>query len=108
MDLARAEIMKNRFSAMAEEAATVAYRTAHTTFVKQTQDFQVALARTSGEFFAYPMLTGVTSGGGPMNLIFEARHTSAKFAFSLSSPYPGCTASAPAISAAEITDGIFR
>jgi N-methylhydantoinase B len=64
MDLARAEIMKNRFSAMAEEAATVAYRTAHTTFVKQTQDFQVALARPGGEFFAYPMLTGVTSGGG--------------------------------------------
>lgn len=64
MDLARTEIMKNRFSAMAEEAATLAYRTAHTTFVKQTQDFQVALARPSGEFFAYPMFTGVTSGGG--------------------------------------------
>ena len=31
----------------------------------------------------------VTSGGGPMNLILLARHTSAKFAFSLSSPYPG-------------------
>ncbi len=31
----------------------------------------------------------VTSGGGPMNLIFDARQTSAKFAFSLSSPYPG-------------------
>jgi hypothetical protein len=28
----------------------------------------------------------VTSGGGPMNLMFDARHTSAKFAFSLSSP----------------------
>src|SRR3954447_560070 len=64
MDLARTEIMKNRFAAMAEEAATVAYRTAHTTFVKQTQDFQVALARPSGEFFAYPMQTGITSGGG--------------------------------------------
>ena len=28
----------------------------------------------------------VTSGGGPMNLIFDARHTSAKLAFSLSRP----------------------
>ncbi len=28
----------------------------------------------------------VTSGGGPMNLMFDARHTSAKFAFSLSRP----------------------
>lgn len=64
MDPVQTEIMKNRFSAIAEEAATVAYRTAHTTFVKQTQDFQVALARLSGEFFAYPMLTGVVSGTG--------------------------------------------
>jgi N-methylhydantoinase B len=64
MDPVRTEIMKNRFTAMAEEAATVAYRTAHTTFVKQTQDFQVALARTTGEFFAYPVMTGVTSGSG--------------------------------------------
>jgi N-methylhydantoinase B len=64
MDPVQTEIMKNRFTAIAEEASTVAYRTAHTTFVKQTQDFQVALARVSGEFFAFPMLTGVTSGSG--------------------------------------------
>jgi N-methylhydantoinase B len=64
MDPVLTEIMKNRFTAMAEEAATVAYRTAHTTFVKQTQDFQVALAALSGEFFAYPTMTGVTSGSG--------------------------------------------
>ena len=31
-------------------------------------------------------ISRVTSGGGPMNLMFEARHTSAKFAFSLSRP----------------------
>ena len=61
MDAARTEIVKNRLSAMVEEAATIAYRTAHTTFVKQTQDFQVALARPSGEFFAFPTLTGATS-----------------------------------------------
>jgi N-methylhydantoinase B len=64
MDPVLTEIMKNRFTAMAEEASTVAYRTAHTTFVKQTQDFQVALARPTGEFFAYPTMTGVTSGSG--------------------------------------------
>lgn len=61
MNAALTEIMRNRFSAIAEEASTVAYRTAHTTFVKQTQDFQVALARPSGEFFAFPTMTGVTS-----------------------------------------------
>ncbi|MER8562662.1 hydantoinase B/oxoprolinase family protein [Mesorhizobium sp. M0578] len=64
MDIARTEIMKNRFSAIAEEAAMLAYRTAHTTFVKQTQDFKVALARTSGELFAYPLLSGTTDGAG--------------------------------------------
>lgn len=64
MDPILTEIMKNRFTAMAEEASTVAYRTAHTTFVKQTQDFQVALATIDGEFFAYPTMTGVTNGSG--------------------------------------------
>ncbi|WOH63892.1 hydantoinase B/oxoprolinase family protein [Bradyrhizobium sp. BWA-3-5] len=64
MNLARTEIMKNRFSAMAEEAATLAFRTAHTTFMKQTQDFLVALGRTSGEIFAVPMFSGVPVPGG--------------------------------------------
>ena len=64
MDAVLTEIMRNRFTAMAEEASTVAYRTAHTTFVKQTQDFQVAMAKPTGEFFAYPVMTGVTSGSG--------------------------------------------
>ncbi|HEV2604601.1 MAG TPA: hydantoinase B/oxoprolinase family protein [Microvirga sp.] len=58
------EVMNNRVVAMVEEAATVAYRTAYTTFVKQTQDFQVALARLSGNFFAYPVTVGVTPGVG--------------------------------------------
>lgn len=64
MDPIQTEIMKNRFAAMAEEAATVAYRTAHTTFVKQTQDFQVAAAALDGYFFAFPMQSGVVSGSG--------------------------------------------
>ena len=64
MDAVLTEIMRNRFTAMAKEASTVAYRTAHTTFVKQTQDFQVAMAKPTGEFFAYPVMTGVTSGSG--------------------------------------------
>lgn len=52
------EIMYNRFSAIVEEASAVAYRTAHTTFVKQTQDFQVALVSPRGETFICPKLTG--------------------------------------------------
>ncbi len=61
MDPVRTEVMRNRFAAIAEEASNVAYRSAYTTFVKQTQDYQVALASTDGEFFAYPMRAGVTS-----------------------------------------------
>ncbi len=61
MDPVRTEVMRNRFAAIAEEASNVAYRTAYTTFVKQTQDYQVALASVDGEFFAYPVRSGVTS-----------------------------------------------
>ncbi|MFC0406686.1 hydantoinase B/oxoprolinase family protein [Roseomonas elaeocarpi] len=61
MDPVRTEVMRNRFAAIAEEASNVAYRTAYTTFVKQTQDYQVALASVEGEFFAYPVRSGVTS-----------------------------------------------
>lgn len=61
MDPVRTEVMRNRFMAIAEEASNVAYRTAYTTFVKQTQDYQVALASVDGEFFAYPVRSGVTS-----------------------------------------------
>jgi len=61
MDPVRTEVMRNRFAAIAEEASTIAYRSAYTTFVKQTQDYQVALASSEGEFFAYPVHAGVTS-----------------------------------------------
>jgi N-methylhydantoinase B len=61
MDPVRTEVMRNRFAAIAEEASNIAYRSAYTTFVKQTQDYQVALASLDGEFFAYPVHAGVTS-----------------------------------------------
>src|ERR1700710_2352679 len=61
MDPVRTEVMRNRFMAIAEEASNVAYRTAYTTFVKQTQDYQVALANLDGEVFAYPVRPGVPS-----------------------------------------------
>lgn len=64
MDPVRTEVMKNRFTAIVEEASVIAYRTAHTTFVKQTQDFRISLATIDGEFFACPTQSGVTSGVG--------------------------------------------
>lgn len=61
MDVVLTEVMRNRFAAIAAEASYIAYRTAHTTFVKQTQDYQVAMASLDGEFFAFPTKSGVTS-----------------------------------------------
>ncbi|MCC7047037.1 MAG: hydantoinase B/oxoprolinase family protein [Alphaproteobacteria bacterium] len=61
MDPIQTEIMKNRFAAIVEEGSTTVFRTAHTAFVKQTQDYQCALATTKGEIFAYPAMSGVTS-----------------------------------------------
>ncbi len=60
MDPVRTELMKNRFAAIVEEGSTIAYRTAHTTFVKQTQDYQCALATIDGDIFAYPRHSGVS------------------------------------------------
>jgi N-methylhydantoinase B len=59
MDPVRTTIMNNRFSAIVEEAASILYRTAHTTFVKLVQDFQCALATVDGDIFAYPSQSGV-------------------------------------------------
>ncbi len=61
IDPIQTEIMRNRFAAIVEEASTVVIRTAHTTFVKQTQDYQCALADANGAIFAYPYMSGVTS-----------------------------------------------
>ena len=57
----RTEIMRNRFGALVEEASIILYRTAHTTFIKQTQDYQCAMCTTEGEVFAYPRFNGVAT-----------------------------------------------
>ena len=60
MDPVRTELMRNRFAAIVEEGSTIAYRAAHTTFVKQTQDYQCALTTRMGDIFAYPRQAGVS------------------------------------------------
>ncbi|RUV86620.1 hydantoinase B/oxoprolinase family protein [Mesorhizobium sp. M5C.F.Ca.IN.020.14.1.1] len=59
MDAIRTAIMNNRFNAIVEEGSSVIFRTAHTTFVKLSQDYQCALATAEGDMFAYPMMSGV-------------------------------------------------
>ena len=53
-------------------------------------------------------ISRIASGGGPIHTTPHSWTTSAKWAFSARNPYPGWIASAPVISAAEITEVMFR
>lgn len=55
------EVLANHFRAVVEEMSYRVLRAAHTTFVKETQDYAAALITVKGEAFAYPYKTGVTS-----------------------------------------------
>jgi N-methylhydantoinase B len=59
-DAAQVEIFANLFKAVVDEMAWVVLRSSHTTFVKETQDFGVALVTPEGEMFAYPYGSGAT------------------------------------------------
>src|SRR5947208_14003121 len=54
------EIVANLFRAVVDEMAWVVLRSSHTTCVKETQDFGVALVSPEGEMFAYPYGSGAT------------------------------------------------
>ena len=59
-DAASTEIFANLFKAVVDEMAWILLRSSHTTFVKETQDFAVALVTPGGETFAYPYGAGAT------------------------------------------------
>jgi N-methylhydantoinase B len=59
-DAAGIEIFANLFKAVVDEMAWILLRSSHTTFVKETQDFAVALVTPEGEIFAYPYGSGAT------------------------------------------------
>jgi N-methylhydantoinase B len=58
-DKIRLEILLNRFQAIVDEMAQVVSRTAHTVFVKETQDYGAVLVSRGGEVFAAPRRYGV-------------------------------------------------
>jgi N-methylhydantoinase B len=67
-DVVGVEIFANLFTAVVDEMAWIVLRSSHTTFVKETQDFGVALASREGEIFAYPYRSGATPQVGiPMH-----------------------------------------
>ena len=59
IDKVSLEILINRFQAVVDEMAQVIYRTAHTVFVKETQDYGAVLVSPKGEVFAAPRRYGV-------------------------------------------------
>ena len=60
IDKVTLEILKNHTRAAAEGMAYTLYRTAHSTFVKETEDFTTGLTTPSGETFATPTELGAT------------------------------------------------
>jgi N-methylhydantoinase B len=72
-DKIRLEILGNRFQAVVDEMAQVVSRTAHTVFVKETQDYGSVLVSRRGEVFAAPRRYGVLMMiGMPMDGAIEA------------------------------------
>jgi N-methylhydantoinase B len=67
-DAVTTEVFANLFKAIVDEMAWVVLRSSHTTFVKETQDFAVALVTEAGETFAAPYGSGATTMiGMPMH-----------------------------------------
>lgn len=55
------EIFAKIFGALVEQMGVTIARTAHTTFVREVQDFGNALATVDGSFFAYPRTLGAST-----------------------------------------------
>jgi N-methylhydantoinase B len=60
LDKVTLQILANHCSAAAESMANTLLRTAHSTFVKETEDFTTGLATIDGKTFASPYELGVT------------------------------------------------
>src|SRR5919202_1482398 len=61
IDLVTLQILANHCGAATESMAQTLFRTAHSTFVKETEDFTTGLATPDGKTFASPYDLGATS-----------------------------------------------
>jgi N-methylhydantoinase B len=67
------EVYKNLFQGIVDEAGQTIMRAAHTVFIKETQDFVVALATPEGESFAASRRLGIWIAIGlPLRAAFQA------------------------------------
>eukprot|EP01031_Cornospumella_fuschlensis_P008194 gene8194-10107_t len=60
MDKVTLEILANHTRAAAENMAYTLYRTAHSTFVKETEDFTIQILDRAGRTVAVPLDLGAT------------------------------------------------
>ena len=60
VDKVTLEILANHMRAAAESMAYTLYRTAHSTFVKETEDFTIQILDAAGRTAAVPMDLGAT------------------------------------------------
>ena len=60
VDKVTLEILANHCRAATEAMAYTLYRTAHSTFVKETEDFTIGLLTPAGKTFAIPLDLGAT------------------------------------------------
>ena len=60
VDKVTLEILANHCRAATESMAYTLYRTAHSTFVKETEDFTIGLRTREGKTFAIPLDLGAT------------------------------------------------
>jgi N-methylhydantoinase B len=72
-DPIKTEIFRNRFQGIVDEMGQMLMRAAHTVFVKETQDFVVALVTPEGEVFAASRKVGIWIAiGMPFDTVFQA------------------------------------
>ncbi len=95
IDIVTLEILKNHCRAAAESMAFTLYRTAHSAFVKETEDFTTGLTTPDGQTFATPTELGATwfVGLNYKNVIEAIEHYDAGDICLTNDPYSGyvCT-----------------
>ena len=73
IDPIKTEIFRNRFQGIVDEMGQKVMRSAHTVFVKETQDFVVALVTPDGEVFAASRKVGIWIAiGQPFDTVLRA------------------------------------
>lgn len=73
IDPIKTEIFRNRFQGIVDEMGQKVMRSAHTVFVKETQDFVVALVTPQGEVFAASRKVGIWIAiGQPFDTVLRA------------------------------------